>query len=132
MVNLLILVIFAILSPWMIRIIYNDYIRSIPATSMPLPSYFILMIVPILLDLTNFLIYNVPMMPNLTVYLNVSFTVGFLLRSGLACLTLMIIGTGFWIHQVMKICFLVLLPILDIIKFSLKLQNPIIRSLVDQ
>ena len=119
MVNLLILVIFAILSPWMIRIIFNDYIRSIPDTSMPLPSYFILMISPVLLDLTNFLLYNVPLMPHLTVYLNVSFIVGFLLRSVLACLTLMIIGRGFWIRQVMKICFLVLLPSYK------KLQNPI-------
>ena len=92
MVNFLIIAILAVISPWMIRNIYNGFVRSIPEKSMPLPSNFILMIVIILLELTKYLGYYLPIMPNLAVYFDVSFFAGLLPSIILVCLNIMMIG----------------------------------------
>jgi hypothetical protein len=48
--------------------VYNNFIKIIPETSMPLPSYIFIMIVAILLEMAQNLIYSLPLMSNWTMY----------------------------------------------------------------
>ena len=83
---------FIIISPWLIRIIYNNFVRCIPQKNMPLTSHILIMIVFILLKFVSFCIPIGPFLISLPAYINILSIVGFFLNILPVCLHLMIIG----------------------------------------
>ena len=83
---------FIIISPWLIRIIYNNFVRCIPQKTMPLTSHIFIMIISILLKFASIWIFIGPFLIDLPAYMNILFIVGFLLNILPVCLNLMIIG----------------------------------------
>ena len=83
---------FVIISPWLIRSIYNNFVRCIPKNAMPLTSHIFIMIVSILLQSASFWIYNGPSLMYLSAYIIILSVIGFFLSLLPVCLHLMIIG----------------------------------------
>ena len=83
---------FVIISPWLIRTIYNNFVRFIPQITMPLPSNLIIMIVSILLQFASIWIEIGSSLMYLPAYINIIFVIGIILSILPVCLHLMIIG----------------------------------------
>ena len=86
---------FITISPWLIRIIYINFVRFIPQKTMPLPSNLIIMSVSFLLQFASTWIGIGPSMmysPLSPAYINILCVIGFFLSILPVCLNLMIIG----------------------------------------
>ena len=83
---------FITISPWLIRIIYNNFVRFIPQKTMPLPSNLIIMFFSFLLQFASTWIGIGPSMMYSPAYINILFVIGFFLGILSVCLNLMIIG----------------------------------------
>jgi hypothetical protein len=83
---------FVIISPWLIRILYNNIVRYIPPKTMPLTSHVFIMIVSFLLQSVSVWIIIGPYLIDLPAYIDILFIFGFFLNILPVCLNLMIIG----------------------------------------